>query len=104
MRERFTFDSALTGACSPLLAARSRVARLRVPSLAPLFDTLNDGGRSTPARRTFDSPIPIACFAERTPEGQNDKRKSAAQKALPTIEEHYRMSQTLAKKLGAKTN
>ena len=44
--------------------SRSRSARFRVASeTRPLFG----GGRSTPARRAFDRPIAMACFADRAP-------------------------------------
>lgn len=43
----------------------------------------------------------LAAFRKEISDGQNAKLKTAAQKALPTIEEHYRMSQTLAQKVGA---
>ncbi|MEI7297518.1 DUF4142 domain-containing protein [Paraburkholderia tropica] len=46
----------------------------------------------------------IQAFQKEITEGQDDKLKSAAQKALPTIEEHYRMSQTLAQKVGVEAN
>jgi predicted outer membrane protein len=42
----------------------------------------------------------IAAFRKQISEGQNAKLKQLAQKALPTIEEHYRMAQSLAKKKG----
>jgi putative membrane protein len=43
----------------------------------------------------------IAAFQKEIADGQNADLKKAAQKALPTIQEHYRMSQTLAQKVGA---
>ncbi|WP_322101643.1 DUF4142 domain-containing protein [Paraburkholderia sp. J41] len=42
----------------------------------------------------------IQAFQKEISDGQNDKLKAAAQKALPTIENHYRMAQTLAQKVG----
>lgn len=42
----------------------------------------------------------IAAFRKEISDGQNPDLKKAAQKALPTIEEHYRMAQDLATKKG----
>lgn len=42
----------------------------------------------------------IQAFQREIADGQNADIKKAAQKALPTVEEHYRMSQTLAQKVG----
>ena len=49
-------------ACRPF--AKSRAACLRVAS-----DVLPDfgGGKSTPARRALDSPMAMACLADRAP-------------------------------------
>jgi hypothetical protein len=44
--------------------ARSRFALRRVRAGTVPF---SGGGRSTPARRAFDSPMAIACFGERAP-------------------------------------
>jgi hypothetical protein len=46
----------------PALAVSCSAFR-RVAADAPFFG----GGRSTPARRAFDSPIAMACFDERAP-------------------------------------
>lgn len=43
----------------------------------------------------------VAAFQKEISDGQNDALKRAAQKALPTIEEHYRMAQSLAQNVGA---
>lgn len=45
----------------------------------------------------------VQAFQKEIADGQNDDLKKAARKALPTIEEHYRMAQTLARKVGADT-
>ncbi|NKJ47439.1 hypothetical protein CIC12_11935 [Burkholderia sp. SG-MS1] len=42
----------------------------------------------------------IAAFEKQISDGQNADLKKAAQKALPTIKEHYRMAQDLAAKKG----
>lgn len=42
----------------------------------------------------------IAAFQKEIADGQNADIKQAAQKALPTVEEHYRMSRALAQKVG----
>lgn len=42
----------------------------------------------------------VAAFEREIAEGRNAKLKEAAQKALPTIKEHYRMAQDLAAKKG----
>lgn len=42
----------------------------------------------------------IQAFQKEITDGQNDALKRAAQKGLPTIEEHYRMAQELAQKVG----
>jgi putative membrane protein len=42
----------------------------------------------------------IAAFQKEIADGQNADIKKAAQKALSTVEEHYRMAQTLAQKVG----
>ncbi|MFL9912955.1 DUF4142 domain-containing protein [Paraburkholderia fungorum] len=42
----------------------------------------------------------IAAFEKEASEGQNVDLKKAAQKALPTIKEHYQMAQQLASKKG----
>jgi putative membrane protein len=42
----------------------------------------------------------IAAFEKEASDGQNADLKKAAQKALPTIEEHYQMAQQLATKKG----
>lgn len=43
----------------------------------------------------------MAAFQKEISDGQNASLKTAARKALPTIEEHYRMAQSLARKVGA---
>lgn len=43
----------------------------------------------------------IAAFEKESSDGQNADLKKAAQKALPTIKEHYQMAQELATKKGA---
>ena len=42
----------------------------------------------------------IAAFEKEGSDGQNPDLKKAAQKALPTIKEHYQMAQQLASKKG----
>jgi putative membrane protein len=42
----------------------------------------------------------VAAFEKEIADGQNADLKKAAQKALPTIQEHYRMAQELATKKG----
>lgn len=42
----------------------------------------------------------LAAFKKEMSDGQNADLKQAAQKALPTIEEHYKMAQDLAVKKG----
>jgi predicted outer membrane protein len=42
----------------------------------------------------------VAAFEKEIADGRNAKLKEAAQKALPTIKEHYRMAQDLAAKKG----
>jgi putative membrane protein len=42
----------------------------------------------------------IAAFEKEVSDGQNADLKKAAQKALPTIKEHYQMAQRLASKKG----
>jgi putative membrane protein len=42
----------------------------------------------------------VAAFEKEAADGQNAKLKEAAQKALPTIKEHYQMAQDLATKKG----
>jgi predicted outer membrane protein len=42
----------------------------------------------------------IAAFEKEISDGQNADLKKAAQKALPTIKEHYKMAQDLAAKKG----
>jgi predicted outer membrane protein len=42
----------------------------------------------------------IAAFEKEISDGQNADLKQAAQKALPTIERHYKMAQDLAAKKG----
>ncbi|HEY2024408.1 DUF4142 domain-containing protein [Paraburkholderia sp.] len=42
----------------------------------------------------------IAAFKKEIADGQNNDLKKAAQKGLPTIEEHYKMAQDLAAKKG----
>jgi predicted outer membrane protein len=42
----------------------------------------------------------IAAFQKEISDGQNADLKKAAQKALPTIEQHYKMAQSLAAKKG----
>jgi predicted outer membrane protein len=42
----------------------------------------------------------IAAFEKEIADGQNAKLKEAAQKALPTIKEHYKLAQDLATKKG----
>jgi predicted outer membrane protein len=42
----------------------------------------------------------IAAFEKEASDGQNADLKKAAQKALPTIKEHYQMAQQLASKKG----
>ncbi|MEM5425973.1 MULTISPECIES: DUF4142 domain-containing protein [Paraburkholderia] len=42
----------------------------------------------------------VAAFQKEISDGKNDSLKAAARKALPTIEEHYRMAQALAQKVG----
>lgn len=42
----------------------------------------------------------IAAFQKEISDGQNTDLKKAAQKALPTIQEHYQMAQQLASKKG----
>ncbi|MCG5076053.1 DUF4142 domain-containing protein [Paraburkholderia tagetis] len=42
----------------------------------------------------------LQAFHKEAADGQNDNLKKAAQKALPTIEQHYRMAQALAQKVG----
>jgi predicted outer membrane protein len=42
----------------------------------------------------------VSAFQKEIAEGQNASLKAAAQKALPTIQEHYQMAQDLAKKKG----
>jgi putative membrane protein len=42
----------------------------------------------------------IAAFQQEISHGQNDDLKHAAQKALPTLQQHYQMAQDLAKKKG----
>lgn len=42
----------------------------------------------------------IATFKKQIAEGQNAKLKQLAESALPTIEKHYEMAQSLAKKKG----
>jgi putative membrane protein len=44
--------------------------------------------------------LAIAAFEKEVSDGQNADLKNAAQKALPTIKEHYRMAQQLASKKG----
>jgi hypothetical protein len=48
----------------PLLALRRAEAALRLVDGLALA---GGEGRSTPARRALDSPIAIACFADRAP-------------------------------------
>lgn len=43
----------------------------------------------------------VRAFQKEITDGENDDLKQVAQKALPTIEDHYRMAQTLAQKVGA---
>lgn len=43
----------------------------------------------------------VTAFQKEITEGQVDSLKTAAQKALPIIEDHYRMAQTLAQQVGA---
>jgi predicted outer membrane protein len=45
----------------------------------------------------------IAAFKDEIANGQNADLKRAAQKALPTIERHYKMARDLAQKLGVST-
>ncbi|MFX1675809.1 DUF4142 domain-containing protein [Paraburkholderia sp. A2WS-5] len=45
----------------------------------------------------------VQAFQKEIADGQNDDLKKAARKALPTIEEHYRMAQSLAQKVGVST-
>jgi predicted outer membrane protein len=42
----------------------------------------------------------IAAFEKEIADGQDAKLKEAAQKALPTIKEHYKLAQDLATKKG----
>jgi putative membrane protein len=44
--------------------------------------------------------LAIAAFEKEVSNGQNADLKKAAQKALPTIKEHYQMVQQLASKKG----
>jgi predicted outer membrane protein len=42
----------------------------------------------------------IQAFQKEASAGQNESLRNAAQKALPTVENHYTMAQTLAQKVG----
>jgi len=56
-------DLFFDGARRDLAASESCAALLRTASEALPFG----GGKGTPARRAFDSPIAMACFVERAP-------------------------------------
>ena len=80
---RACVDSAsFEAALRPSFLSALRLARERlVEGFFPLFaflrsrfacsfvssEAVSDGGKSTPARRAFASPIAIACFVERAP-------------------------------------
>jgi hypothetical protein len=61
-RERFADGVLFAGAPWPLAYAREALRRV-FSDTVPFFG----GGRSTPARRAFDSPMAMACFEDRAP-------------------------------------
>jgi hypothetical protein len=77
-RESASFEAALCPSrFNAFRVARERVADGRFPLFALLISRAAcsltsseepfEGGKSTPARRAFESPIAIACFVDRAP-------------------------------------